>query len=86
MKNRIAGKPVNPPFGLLALADGSGSWGLLLGARAEGESCCCESDNCCDLGDGHGIFRLLSLLVAGEQLSGVISLDKENSPKKMIST
>jgi len=27
-----------------------------VGASAEGEGCCCESDNCYDLGDVHGII------------------------------
>ena len=53
-----------PPVTLLALADGGGSWGLLAGASAEGQGSCRESDDCCDLGDGHGKFRLLSVLVA----------------------
>jgi hypothetical protein len=52
--------------GLLAL-DGAG--GVRLAARlvatsAEAQYCCRQGDNCCDLGDGHDIFRLLFWLVA----------------------
>jgi hypothetical protein len=56
----------HPPFSLFGLNLAALGWlaALLVTAGAECESCCCESDNCCDLGDGHDIFRLLSLLVA----------------------
>jgi hypothetical protein len=48
-----------------------------VGAGAEGEGCGREGDNCCDLGDGHGIFRLLSLLVALVELKVSGQLQKE---------
>ena len=49
---------------LLAFARGGLGAGLLVAACAEGEGSRREGDDRCDLGDGHGIFRLLSQPVA----------------------
>jgi hypothetical protein len=49
---------------LLALARSRLLAGLLVAAGAEGEGSHREGDDRCNFGDGHGIFRLLSLQVA----------------------
>ena len=65
-KSELSGRPDNPPpfFRLRALADCGWSRSLLLGTGAKGKSSCRKCDNCCDFGDSHYIFRLLSMLVA----------------------
>ena len=66
-KSELPGWPDNPHFGLLALADCGWSRltaALLVTAGAKCKSSGSKCDNCCDFGDGHCIFRLLSMLVA----------------------
>jgi len=52
---------------LLALAGSGLLAALLVAAGAEGESRDREGDDCSNLGDGHGMVRLLSELVALNQ-------------------
>ena len=49
---------------LLAFARSGGRAALLVAACTEGEGSRREGDDRCDLGDGHGIIRLLSQPVA----------------------